>query len=142
MKRIGLLVFCIFLGGVLLGQPNPRQVGGQATIATEKLVTALRLLNTNEYSYMHEHHRFADRDQMLTFLRQTGLLGKSSIDLENPNPYELAITTSSDGKHYQITLQRPSDMNDKGTWCKTAAFSDERGVIFLGQAIDCEAAPR
>ena len=45
-------------------------------------------------------------------------------------------------EHYQITLQRPSDMNDKSTWCKTAAFSDEKGVIFLGQAIDCEAAPR
>ena len=140
MKRIGLLLFCIFLGGVLFGRPNPRQA--QTAIATEKLVTALRLLNTSEYSYMDEHHRFADRDQMLTFLRQTGCLSKSSIDLENPNPYELAITTSSDGKHYQITLQRPSDMNDKGTWCKTAAFTDDRGVIFLGQAIDCDAAPR
>jgi hypothetical protein len=47
-----------------------------------------------------------------------------------------------DGMHYQITLQRPSDMNDQSTWCRTAAFSDDRGVIFLGQAIDCEAAPR
>ena len=140
MKRIGLLLFCIFLGGVLLGRPNSRQA--QTAIATDKLVTALRLLNTSEYSYMDEHHRFADRDQMPTFLRQTGCLSKSSIDLENPNPYELAITTSSDGKHYQITLQRPSEMNDKGTWCKTAAFTDERGVIFLGQAIDCDAAPR
>jgi len=33
-------------------------------------------------------------------------------------------------------------MNDKSTWCMTAAFSDEKGVLFLGQAIDCEAAPR
>jgi len=44
--------------------------------------------------------------------------------------------------HYQIALQRPSNMNDKSTWRKPAAFSDEKGVIFLGQAIDCEAAPR
>jgi len=44
--------------------------------------------------------------------------------------------------HYQITLQRPSDMNDKATWCKPAAFSDDRGVIFLGKALDCEDAPR
>jgi len=40
--------------------------------------------------------------------------------------------------HYQITLKRPSDMNDKSTWCKTAAFSDDAGVIFLGAAIDCK----
>ena len=79
---------------------------------------------------------------MLAFLRQKGFLSKSPVDLENPSPYELAKTTTLDGMHYQITLQRPSDMNEKSTWCKTAAFSDEKGVIFLGQAIDCEAAPR
>jgi hypothetical protein len=91
---------------------------------------------------MHENRRFADRDQMLAFLRQNGPSSKSPIDLENPKPYELSITTTSDGMHYQITLQRPSDMNDKSTWCRTAAFSDDRGVIFLGRAIACEAAPR
>jgi hypothetical protein len=66
-------------------------------------------------------------------------LSESPIDLENPKPYELTITTSSDGMHYQITLKRPSDMNDKNTWCRTAAFSDDAGLIFLGSVIDCEA---
>jgi len=84
----------------------------------------------------------AAREALLAFLEKKGTLSKSSIDLENPAPYALAITTASDGMHYQITLQRPSEMNDKNTWCKTAAFSDDLGVIFLGQAIDCEAAPR
>jgi len=91
---------------------------------------------------MHENRRFADRDQMLAFLRQNRFLSKPPIDLQNPKPYELSITATSDGMHYQITLQRPSDINDKSTWCRTAAFSDDRGIIFLGQAIDCEAAPR
>jgi hypothetical protein len=27
-------------------------------------------------------------------------------------------------------------MNDTNTWCRTAAFSDDAGVIFLGAAID------
>jgi hypothetical protein len=134
MNRIAASLICIVLAGVLLGQ---KQVSGQPILTTEKLVVTLRLLNTNEYSYRDENQRFADRDQMLAFLRRTGLLSKSPIDLEHPSPYELAITTSSDGTHYQITVQRPSDMNDKTTWCKTAAFSDERGVIFLGQALDC-----
>ena len=142
MKKTSLMLFVILLGAVLFGESTPRQVSAQPEIPTGKLVNAIRLLNTHEVSYKHENGRYADRDQMLTFLHQKGLLSKSPIDLENPNPYELAITTTSDGTHYQITLQRPSDMNDKSTWCKTAAFSDEKGVIFLGQAIDCEAAPR
>jgi len=142
MKKISLMFVCILLGVVLLGEANARQTSGQPEITTGKLVNALRLLNTHEYSYKNENGRFADRDQMLSYLRQKELLSRSQIDLENPKPYELAITISSDGMHYQIALQRPSDMNDKSTWCKTAAFSDEKGVIFLGQAIDCEAAPR
>lgn len=142
MKKISLMFVGILLGVVLLGEANARQTSGQPEITTGKLVNALRLLNTHEYSYKNENGRFADRDQMLSYLRQKELLSRSQIDLENPKPYELAITVSSDGMHYQIALQRPSDMNDKSTWCKTAAFSDEKGVIFLGQAIDCEAAPR
>jgi len=141
MKKTNLMLV-VLLGSVLFGESAPRQVSAQPEIPTGKLVNAIRLLNTHEVSYRHENGRYADRDQMLAFLRQKGLLSKSPIDLENPTPYELAIATSPDGTHYQITLQRPSDMNDKSTWCKTAAFSDEKGVIFLGQAIDCEAAPR
>ncbi len=136
MKRI-IVLFCGLLGIVLAGAAIPSQ--GQLEIPTEKLVGAMRTLNTAEYSYMQENGRFAARDEMLTFLRRKSILSKS-IDLENPNPYELAITTTSDGMHYQITLQRPSDMNDKTTWCRTAVFSDDRGVIFLGQALGCEAA--
>jgi hypothetical protein len=75
---------------------------------------------------------------LLTFLRKRNLLSKSPIYLESPKRYELAISTSPDGLHYQITLKRPSDVNDKTTWCKTAAFSDDAGLIFLGAAIDCK----
>lgn len=142
MKKTSLMLFVILFGAVLFGGSTSQQVSAQPEIPTGKLVNAIRLLNTYDASYEHENGRYADRDQMLAFLRQKGLLSKSPIDLENPTPYEMAITTTSDGTHYQITLQRPSDMNDKSTWCKTSAFSDEKGVIFLGQAIDCEAAPR
>src|SRR5262245_43022670 len=142
MKRISLLLSCALLGVVLIVEAVPPQVADQRVIDTKKLVGAMRLLNTHEYSYRNDKHRFADRAQMIDFLRQKDLLRESPVDIENLQPYELSITTTSDGEHYQITLQRPSDMNDKGTWCKTAAFSDDRGVIFLGQAIDCEAAPR
>ena len=172
MKRSSVALLCGFLGTLATAVTIPSQVTGQAEIPTEKLVYALRLLNTEEYSYRHETGRFASRDELLTFLRTKGLLSQSPadlakpkarfvsreemstslqtnsplsdspIDLENPKPYELTITTSSDGMHYQITLKRPSDMNDKSTWCRTAAFSDDAGLIFLGSVIDCDALSR
>ena len=142
MKGVTLALLCGLLGILVTGVGIPLQMHGQTEIPTEKLVNALRLLNTLEYSYRHETGQFAAREEMLTFLRTKGILSRSPIDLENPKPYELAITTSPDGMHYQITLKRLSDMNDKSTWCKTAAFSDEAGVIFLGSALDCEASSR
>lgn len=155
MKKTSLMLFVVLLGAVLFGESAPRQsFRPEIEIPTGKLVNAIRLLNAHEVSYKHENGRYADRDQMVAFLRQKGLLSKSPIDLENPTPYELAITTTSDGTRYQLTLQRSSSVDDsfhevggtirlyKSTWCKTAAFSDEKGVIFLGQAIGCEAAAR
>jgi|SRR5580704_7978888 hypothetical protein len=172
MKRICLALLCGFLGILVTAVAIPPQVNGQAEIFTEKLVNTLRFLNTEEVSYRHETGRFASREELLTFLRTKGLLSQSPtdfakptrrfitreemstslqtkrplsespIDLENPKPYELTITISSDGMHYQITLKRPSDMNDKNRWCRTAAFSDDAGLIFLGSVIDCEPSPR
>jgi len=142
MKRIILASSGVLLGLGLAFAGVPHQAVGQPDVTTRNLVTALRILNTAEYSYRGEAGRFADREALLAFLEMRGTLRKSPIDLENPTPYALAITTASDGLHYQITLQQPSQMNDKNTWCKTAAFSDDRGVIFLGQAIDCEAISR
>ena len=137
MKRFSVVLFCGLLGILATGVAMSGQLSGQTEVPKEKLVNTLRLLNTQEYSYRHETGQFATREELLAFLRTKEILSQSPIDLENLKPYELAITTSPDGMHYQITLQRPSDMADKSTWCKTAAFSDDKGVIFLGAAIDC-----
>ena len=80
MKKTSLMLFVVLLGAVLLGESAPRQVSAQPEIPTGKLVNAIRLLNTNEFSYKHENGRFADRDQMLAFLRQKDLLSKPPID--------------------------------------------------------------
>src|SRR5262249_4348084 len=127
----------------LTGSATQKQgVGGGLEIPTAKLVGTMRLLNTEQVNYRDENHRFAGHDEFLAFLRQTHCLGKSPLDLENPAPYQVQITTNPDGTHYQITIQRLADSNDKSTWCRTAAFSDDGGLIFLGQAADCPAAPR
>jgi hypothetical protein len=138
MNRI-YLVLCALLSVLATGSALSSQVGGPTEVSKAKLVNTLRLLNTQEYAYRDKNGRFASREEILTFLRTNGILTHSPIDLDNPQPYELIVTTSANGTHYQITLKRPSDMNDKSTRCKTAAFSDDAGVIFLGSAIDCGA---
>lgn len=134
---------CLVLAGSLValatGFAVPAIVRGQTEISSEELVNALRVLNTSEYAYQQKNGRFAPRDEILSFLQQReGGTYRAPIDLENPKPYELTVTTTPDGGHYQISLQRPSVGSDKSTWCKTAAFSDDRGVIFLGLAIGCK----
>jgi hypothetical protein len=142
MKRVSLALFGGLLGILVTGVAISPQVNGQTEISTEKLLGALRTLNTAEVSYHSETGRFAPREEMLTFLRTQGLLSQLPIDLENPKPYELAVTTSLDGMHYQITLKMTRDGNDRGTWCRTAFFSDEGGVIFLGKGLGCEETTR
>jgi hypothetical protein len=94
MKRVTLALFCEFLVVLLTGVATSPQVNGQTEISTEKLVGALRTLNTAEYSYREETGRFAHLEEMLAFLRKTGDLSRSPIDFENSKPYELSITTS------------------------------------------------
>jgi hypothetical protein len=142
MRGVSLVMFCGLLVTLVTGIAIFPQANGQTEIATESLVGALRTLNTFEYVYRGENRRFANREELLDILRQKDVLSKAAINLENPKPYELEVTTSQDGEHYQIMLKRPSDMNDKSTWCKTAAFSDEAGVIFLGAALDCGASAK
>ena len=97
MKRTCLGLFVGFLGVLATGSAILCQVNGQAESPNAKLVSALRILNTQEYVYRNEAGRFACREELLTFLRMKGALSRSPIDLENPKPYELAITTSQDG---------------------------------------------
>lgn len=108
---------------------------GEATLSTGKLVTTMRLLNTGQVSYRNENHRFADLAELVAFLHQKNMLAKSPLNLENPAPYQVHVTTNPNATHYQIAIQPPTDA------CRTAAFSDDGGIIYLGQAIDCPAAP-
>jgi hypothetical protein len=143
MRRIVFVFSCGLLAVALSGRAVPRQPNGQSEIpADKKLVIALRALGTEQYNYLDRNHRFADREQMLSYLReqQPGLLRKLPIDLEDQSSYELAITTSTDGQHYQTTLQRIAAPDDKTAACQNAAFSDDNGLIYLGRVIGCDPA--
>src|SRR5690242_14031572 len=90
---MGNLVLAVSLVGSATQKPA---VGGGPEIPTAKLVTTMRLLNTEQVNYQDENHRFASHNELIAFLRQTHCLGKSPLDLENPAPYQVQITTNPD----------------------------------------------
>jgi hypothetical protein len=136
MRKL-LVVSCAALGLVFtLAATNSREE--DKSEALSKRVVILRMLNTLEYNYQDEHGRFGDRGELLAYFRQTGATEKADR-LEHLQPYQLTVTTSLDGAHYQISLTPLLD-NDKEGWCDKALFTDERGLIFLGAGLDCELA--
>jgi len=105
-----------------------------------ELVNSLRFVNTAELSYLRANGRYANSDELKVWLTQKEIAKAGPVDLspERLKPYVLGITLSPDAKHYQVNLTRPINASDKSTWCKPGAFSDDRGLIFLGMAINCE----
>jgi hypothetical protein len=109
--------------------------------ALSKRVVILRMLNTLEYNYQDEHGRFGDREQLLAYFRQSGATEKADR-LGHLQSFQLSVTTSMDGGHYQISLTPLLDNGNKEAWCEKSLFTDERGVIFLGAGFDCEVTPK
>jgi hypothetical protein len=115
--------------------------GQEKEVKPETLVGWMRSINTLQVEFNLVKHRFATADELLPFAKAGKSGSATVVAKELPPasiaPYTLQITTSTDGQHYLATIRRPSDMNQKTTWCKTAVFSDESGLIYLGQNIGC-----
>ena len=125
---------------------------GSGTMAQEKhvnpetLVNWMRSVNTLQAEFNKANHKFATSEELLAFVAKPKTSGAVVVTKElTPSamaPYALQVTTSGDGMHYLAIIRRPSDMYNKATWCKTAAFSDDSGLIYLGHGIDCSGADK
>src|SRR5438094_10388781 len=99
MKRTCLGLFVGFLGILATGSAILCQVNGQAESPNAKLVSALRILNTQEYVYRNEAGRFACREELLNFLRMIVALSRSPIDLVTLQLYELVVRQTHERLH-------------------------------------------
>ncbi len=121
-------------------------VAQEKNVNPDKLVNWMRSVNTLQVEFNKANHKFATSDELLAFAAKPTTSGVAVVTKElNPSamaPYALQVTTSEDGTHYLATIKRPSDMHNKATWCKTAAFSDDSGLIYLGHGIDCSGADK
>jgi len=134
MRKL-VLFACAVLGLNFALTANTREESKSETIL--KRLGVLRTLNTLEYNYKEQYGRFGDRDQLLMFFRKSGAT-EGAGRLEHLQPFELSVTTSPDGAHYQISLTPTQNDANKEVWCDKAGFTDERGLIFLGTALGCE----
>jgi len=134
MRRL-LFLLCVVLGFIFTLAANTREE--VKSEAVSKRVVMLRTLNTLEYNYKDQYGRFGNRDQLLAYFRQSGAT-EAADRFDHLQSFQLSVTTSLDGSHYQISLTPLLDERNKVSWCDTAAFTDERGLIFLGAGLDCE----
>lgn len=137
----GCVRICVGLVLLLILAVPARNSQPDVQVTQQRLVQTLRFLNTMELQYSIQNKRYASQEELFAWLDQSGKMSRAPGDLspEGLKPFELTITTTASGAHYQITLKRPSDMHDRATWCQPAAFSDDKGVIYLGVALGCDA---
>lgn len=117
--------------------------GYGAEPSENRINNVLKNVNSQEARYAKEKGKFARLDDLLAAGGNPQSTTKESVSLrpEDLKPYELSITVSADGKHYQAALKLPKDLSDKsadgGVFCKPAGTTDERGTIYIGRAINC-----
>src|ERR1039457_6570269 len=93
MKKLGLAFAVCLLGTAMAALAIP-QSNVPPEISKAQLVTALRLLNPQEYSYRHEKGRFATRDEMIAFLRESGGVRRGALGPGNPKATQHGHTTT------------------------------------------------
>lgn len=111
--------------------------GQEKEVKPGTVVAWMRSVNTREAEFRMANHRFATADELGEFMKSEKNAQDAVFVANAISPYTLQITTTGDGSHYIATIKWTSNMNDKATWCRTAAFSDESAVIYLGQSIGC-----
>lgn len=135
MRIITFALGCFLLvTPVLHGQPGETK--------PENLVGFMRTINTIEADYRISHRRFADAEELLAYAqsaRQTSsaVVFERQLNLAAIQPYVLRVVTDARGDHYSATIKFPSDIHNESSWCKTEVFSDDSGLISLGQNIEC-----
>lgn len=137
------IMICAFLVLILVTPVVLAQSNDE--VNPQKLVTWMRLVNTFEFEYKMAHGRFADAEELFAYAKTRKAPANPAfagvqLSQGSMQPYVLRLVTDANGSHYSTKLEFPSDIQNKSTWCKTAVFSDDSGLISLGQNIQCTGA--
>src|SRR5487761_323132 len=108
-------------------------------------INLLRVINTEEVSYLNEHGEYASWNALLSNSEFAANAMKwaamndpqlAGVHL-SPGPeilpgWKLRLILSGDGKQYDVQLEDTTDRK-----CAYAAITDEHGMIRQSKAIDC-----
>ena len=102
-------------------------------------LTIVRLINTAEMNYKSAHGSFATWDELfrsgaISEREKPGTVFqglKLSVGPEVAPDWILNLVTAANGQSYELSLHNSPD------GCGFSFFSDQRGVIYQGGAIDC-----
>jgi|SRR5579871_3062207 hypothetical protein len=133
------------LGSLLLLTLTLALGAEQDDVKPEKLVGWMRTINTVEADYRSSHRRFANAEELFAYSQSAKQISSARALKERLNPaaiqpFVLRVVTDARGEHYSATVKFPSDIHDQSSWCKTEVFSDDSGLISLGQNIECTGA--
>jgi hypothetical protein len=133
------LSVAIFVSGALQGELGESSYGDEAGV--------LRLINAAESTYIQTHGHYAALPELMRsgLIQQVG--NKSTkysralqqlnlrSDMQPLAGFSLKLVVSSDGSGYHLYLTQP------GERCGEGWFTDERGIVYGGKAIDCVESP-
>lgn len=144
---VAAVLACVGLAMAQSGNPS-RRVAQQA-MAVERVqdshmlgVSLVRFLNNSEADYKAKEGKYADWEELENsayFLAGKGRWAETEGVTISSGPeiipgWRLSLVRSADGASYQLMLQNAGDKV-----CMFSFFSDQSGLIYQGQVVDCPA---
>lgn len=141
-----LLGFVLLFGGIQVRSKNALASSEDEHLQRTLAVSLLRSISTSEHQYHAKHGRFATwtvlvgtseyasavevyaKNQKYAALRNSQRATYPRV-LEN---WDLRLSIGADGQTYDLTI---TDAQDGA--CRFSIFSNEKGLIWQGKAIDC-----
>ena len=139
------LLACVGLATAQSG--NPSRTPAVRPMAVERVqdshmlgISLVRFLNNSEADYKAKEGKYADWEELENsayFLAGKGRWAQTEGVTISSGPetipgWRLSLVRSADGASYQLMLQ---NIGDKV--CMFSFFSDQSGLIYQGQVVDC-----
>jgi|SRR5579864_1254914 len=143
------LALLAYVGLAMAQSGNPARPAPQRVMAVERIqdshmfgVSLVRFLNNSEFDYKTKEEKYADWEELENsayFLAGKGRWAQTEGVPISSGPevipgWHLSLLRSADGASYQLMLQNIGDKK-----CMFSFFSDQSGLIYEGQVIDCPA---
>jgi hypothetical protein len=137
------------VGLAMAQSENPSRRVAQQAMAVERVqeshmlgVSLVRFLNNSESDYKAKEGKYADWEELENsayFLAGKGRWAQTEGVTISSGPeiipgWRLSLLRSADGASYQLMLQNAGDKI-----CMFSFFSDQSGLIYQGQVINCPA---